>query len=60
MAFKIICQKCNQEGILSEGKFAGELSIEEDVFTIRFGNSGGYGMIELTCNKCGNEVSASE
>jgi hypothetical protein len=67
MTFKIICQKCNQEGILGETRAGGICiktdvltSIEEDVFTIRFDNSGGYNVVEFTCNNCGNEVSACE
>ena len=56
MSFKIICQKCGQEGILGETQ-DGTVKSEEDVFTLRYGNAGGWDMIELTCNKCGNEIS---
>ena len=65
MAFKIICQKCGQEGIFGETqdgtvkseKQDGTIKSEEDVFTLRYGQLvGGVDSFALTCNKCGNEI----
>ncbi len=63
MSFKIICQECGQEGTLDETP-DGAVKFEKAAFALTYSNSGGYDIghdvVELICNRCGNELSLSK
>ena len=60
MAFKIICESCNNSGRLFvkediNNAFVTAVIIDGSL-TLEHGDSEGYDYIKIKCDKCGNEV----